>query len=172
VKNPVKLDEIISNRISIPSGHPRWRLAARIAHLGDGTLVFGGLALAYWAGWQFRRPDVQAAVFDTLVALIVTALVVFGIKYTLRRERPRDPAGFVTIKYDKYSFPSGHSARMSALGGALFFFNPFLGISLLALAALVAAARVVIGIHFVGDVLVGWLLGVLCAIAVLLWLPL
>jgi len=172
VKNLVKLDEIISNRISIPAGHPRWRIAAKIAHLGDGTLVFGALALAYWAGWQFRRPNVQAAIFNTLVALIVTALVVYSIKYALRRERPRNPAGFVTIKYDKYSFPSGHSARMSALGSALFFFNPFLGIILLALAALIAAARVVIGIHFLGDVLVGWLIGVLCAVAVLLWLPL
>ena len=171
--NPlIALDETLSHRVSLPAGHPRWRIAAKIAHLGDGTLIFGSLALVYWAGWQFNRPEVRAAVFATLATLIITALVVFGIKYTLRRERPRDPAGFVSIKYDKYSFPSGHSARMSALGGALFFFHPALGITLLALAALIAAARVVIGVHFVGDVLIGWLVGVACAVAVHLWLPL
>ncbi len=160
------LDRTLSRRFALPVSHPRWRIAAKIAHLGDGTLVFGGLALAYWAGWQFQIPDLRAAVFTALLAIIITAVIVFGIKYTVRRERPRDPAGFVTIKYDKYSFPSGHSARMSALGGAVLFFQPIPGLLLLALSALVAAARVAIGIHFAGDVLVGWLIGITVALVV------
>lgn len=172
MNNLTALDRTISDRFALPVGHPRWRIAAKIAHLGDGTLVFGGLALAYWAGWQFQLPDVRAAVFAALATILITAVIVFGIKYTIRRERPRDPTGFVTIKYDKYSFPSGHSARMSALGGAIFFFHPPLGLLLLALSVAVATARVAIGIHFLGDVLAGWLIGVLCAVGVSLWLPL
>lgn len=147
MKNLIALDEQFSHRVSLSAKHPRWRIAAKIAHMGDGTLIFGSLALAYWAGWQFNHPKLRAAVFATLVTLIITALVIFGVKYTLRREHPRDPAGFVSIKYDKYSFPSGHSARMSALGGALFFFSPVLGIILLALAAFIAAAQAMPVVH-------------------------
>jgi len=172
VNNLLALDRTLSNRFALPVSHPRWRIAAKLAHLGDGTLIFGGLALAYWAGWQFQIPALRAAVFAALATILITAAIVFGIKYTIRRQRPRDPAGFVTIKYDKYSFPSGHSARMSALGGAVLFFSLPLGLLLLALSALIAAARVAIGIHFLGDVLIGWLIGVLCAVAVSLWLPL
>lgn len=166
MKNLLTVDHTLSDRFALPTDHPRWRIAAKIAHLGDGTLVFGGLGLAYWAGWQFQHPALRAAVFAALLAIIITAAIVFGIKYTIRRERPRDPAGFVTIKYDKYSFPSGHSARMSALGGAVLFFSPPLGLLLLALSVAVAAARVAIGIHFAGDVLVGWLIGIIVALVV------
>ncbi len=166
MNNLLILDRTISDRFALPIDHPRWRIAAKIAHLGDGTLVFGGLALTYWAGWQFQIPPLRAAVFAALVTILITAAIVFGIKYTVRRERPRDPAGFVTIKYDKYSFPSGHSARMSALGGAVLFFHLPLGLLLLALSVLVATARVAIGIHFAGDVLVGWLIGMLIALLV------
>jgi len=172
VNKLLTLDRTISDRFALPTHHPRWHIAAKIAHLGDGTLVFGGLALAYWAGWQFQLPTVRAAVFGALITILITAAIVFGVKYTIRRERPRDPTGFVTIKYDKYSFPSGHSARMSALGGAIFFFHPPLGLLLLALSVAVAAARVAIGIHFAGDVLVGWLIGAVCAVGVSLWFPL
>ncbi|HEY85894.1 MAG TPA: phosphatase PAP2 family protein [Chloroflexi bacterium] len=160
------LDAVWSAQLALPQGNQKWRWAAKIAHLGDGTLVFGGLALVYWRGWQFNRPSLQNAVFAVLLSIIAVALVVIIIKYTLRRERPRDPSGFVTIQYDKYSFPSGHSARMASLAVAVLFFNPPLGIALSVAAVMIAAARVLVGVHYLSDVLVGLLLGAVMAVLV------
>ncbi len=157
------LDAAWSAQLALSQGNSKWRWAAKLAHLGDGTLVFGVLALAYWWGWQFNKPSLQQAVFAVLLSLIATALVVFVIKYTLRRERPRDPAGFVTIQYDKYSFPSGHSARMASLAVAVLFFNVPLGLALSVLAVAVAFARVLVGVHYLGDVLIGLALGAVAA---------
>ncbi len=153
------LDTTLSNHLTLPQTHPHWGLAAKIAHLGDGTLIFGSLALLYWWGWQFHNPALKSAVLTILLSLIISAIVVFGIKYTLRRERPRDPRGFVTIKYDKYSFPSGHSARMSTLAGTVLLFNLPLGAILTVIALMIAVARVVIGIHYVSDVVTGLTIG-------------
>lgn len=161
-----RLDAQLSTRLALPTDAPRWRFAAKIAHLGDGTLIFGGLALAYVWGWFFHNPALRIAVFSILLSLIITAVVVFAIKYTLRRERPRDPTGFVTIKYDKYSFPSGHSARMSCLAIAVLLYTWPLGLALLALSFAIAAARVIIGVHYLGDVLVGLALGGIVSLAV------
>ncbi|MFQ5577690.1 MAG: phosphatase PAP2 family protein [Anaerolineae bacterium] len=164
-------DSALSGRLALPQTDPKWRVAARIAHLGDGNLVFGALAVAYWWGWQFNRPALRSAVFAVLLSLLAAFLVVVGIKYTLRRQRPRDPTGFISIKFDKYSFPSGHSARMSTLAVAVLLFNWPLGLGLAALALVVAAARVAIGIHYLGDVLVGLAIGGGVAAAVGMLLP-
>lgn len=159
-------DAALSRRLALPPNHPRWRLAEQAAHLGDGPRVFGGLGLVYLLGRAFDWPGARAMVLLTLAALVAAALVVFAVKYTLRRERPRDPTGFVTISYDKYSFPSGHSARMSALAGACLPFIPMLGAALLALAATVALARVMVGVHYLADVIAGYAIGLGVALLV------
>ncbi len=161
------LDVALSAQLAQPQDSQKWRWAAKIAHLGDGTLVFGGLALAYWWGWQFDEAGLRSAVFAILLSIIAAALVVIVIKYTLRRERPRDPTGFVTIQYDKYSFPSGHSARMSSLAGAILFFNLPLGIVLSIAAVMIAAARTLVGVHYLSDVVAGLLIGAVMAVLVM-----
>ena len=62
------------------------------------------------------------------------------------------------------SFPSRHAHSAFAIGTLLCFFSLPLGIILLALALLLSAARVLLGIHFVRDVLAGALTGVGTAI--------
>jgi undecaprenyl-diphosphatase len=165
-------DSQLSARLTLPPTDPKWPLAARTAHLGDGTLVFLGLGLAYLAGWLFDQPFLRLAMIVLLATLLITATIIVFIKYTLRRERPRDPTGFVTIAYDKYSFPSGHSARMSCLAITVLFFYPPIGLILVLLALLVALARVVIGVHYVADVVVGLAIGAIIAASFVGWLDL
>ncbi len=159
-------DATLSRKLTLPLEHPRRALAAKAAHMGDGPLVFTGLALVYVAARLFNWPAVRAMVWLVLAGLLVTALVVFAVKYTFRRERPHDPAGFVTIAYDKYSFPSGHSARMSALAGAVWPFHPPAGFILLIAATVVALARVMVGVHYLADVLAGYAIGLGVALLV------
>jgi len=160
-------DAAWSARLALTQTDARWPAAAKMAHLGDGSLVFGGLALVVLAGWLFRRPELVLMMGILLATLLATATIIVIIKYSLRRERPRDPTGFVTLSYDKYSFPSGHSARMSCLAVTLLFFNLPLGIGLSLLALLVAGARVLVGVHYLSDVLAGLLIGAATAAGVI-----
>lgn len=152
-------DAALSAALAAPIPSPRWKWAGRIAHLGDGPLVLGLLLGLYGLGWLLEAASLRRSVLITLVGVAATAVMVTIIKYIWRRQRPRDPTGFVSFSYDKYSFPSGHSARMAALAVGAASLHPLAGAGFGLLALAVAWARVVIGIHFVGDVLVGLVVG-------------
>lgn len=160
-------DVRLSAWLALPRVDRRWPLAARIAHLGDAGPIFLAMALIYLVGWLADYGSLRLAIAIQLMVLLATALVIFIIKYTLRRERPSDPGSFVAIQYDKFSFPSGHSARVSCLAVSMLYFNLFLGLALLLIAFMVGAARVIVGVHYVGDVVVGLALGAVTAIAVI-----
>lgn len=61
------------------------------------------------------------------------------------------------------SFPSDHAAMAFALAAALGFRSRTLGYWCLAMAALVAAGRVFVGVHYPSDVAAGAVIGVACA---------
>lgn len=157
------LDARLSRQLYLPPESSWWSRARLVAHLGDGPLVFGGLGLVYSLGWLGGKPQLCQA--SLLIALIVLAVmgVVTLVKFGVRRQRPRPPGEFVTFQYDAYSFPSGHAARLTALAASVMFFDPLLGLVFGALALSVAAARVLIGIHYLSDIIVGLGLGLLIA---------
>ncbi|MFQ5612713.1 MAG: phosphatase PAP2 family protein [Anaerolineae bacterium] len=163
-------DAALSARLAAADGSWLRARAARVAHWGDGPLVFLGLVLVYGLGGFLNAEGLRQAALVALAGSLSAAVVVTAIKYTIRRQRPRDPAGFVTIRYDKYSFPSGHSARMAALSVAAILFHPLAGGGFGLLALAVAAARVVIGIHYVADVVAGLVIG--AAVTGLVWMAL
>jgi undecaprenyl-diphosphatase len=65
------------------------------------------------------------------------------------------------VTRDKFSFPSGHSTTAFAVALSLGSFYPEIMPLLLLLASNVAVSRVVIGMHFLSDVLVGSGMGAL-----------
>jgi undecaprenyl-diphosphatase len=156
-------DVTLSQHLTISPKSGGWRWARLVAHLGDGTYVFGALGLAYLLGWLWSHLFLRRAAFTVAVIVILTIVVVTLIKFFIRRERPRPPGEFVTFQYDLYSFPSGHSARMAALAvGTIFFYAP-LGWILVTVTLAIATARVLVGVHYLGDVIVGLCTGVLVA---------
>ncbi|OLO05456.1 MULTISPECIES: phosphatase PAP2 family protein [Salinicola] len=96
----------------------------------------------------------------------VAALIYRLLKTRLCRERPY--ITFTTIRctmppVDRYSFPSGHTLHavmFSCLIGAT---SPQLLPVVLPLAGLIAVSRVVLGLHYVSDVIVGALIGAILA---------
>ncbi|MBN1217976.1 MAG: phosphatase PAP2 family protein [Anaerolineae bacterium] len=153
-------DVTLSQRFALSSQSDWWQVARVIAHVGDGYYVFGGLGVFYLLGWLLDNPLLRRDVLTIVLIILAAGIVTTGIKYVVRRQRPRPPDEFVSLKYDKYSFPSGHATRMAALAVTTVFFYPSLGWLLGAAALLVAVARVVVGIHYVSDIVVGLTVGV------------
>jgi undecaprenyl-diphosphatase len=133
-----------------------WMLAATRA--GDGGLWYA-LALAVaWFGGPLRLHALLAA-----AAAVFSGIALFiGLKRAFRRPRPcaLEPHCWARLlPPDQFSFPSGHSITAFAVAVSMGAFYPELSPALYFCAASVAASRVVLGMHFLSDVLVGTLLG-------------
>lgn len=62
-----------------------------------------------------------------------------------------------------FAFPSGHSATIAALAGALFFENKKLSYLCMVATLLIGVARVMAGVHFPLDIVGGYAIGILVA---------
>ncbi|MBN2149417.1 MAG: phosphatase PAP2 family protein [Anaerolineales bacterium] len=132
-------------------------LAAVLAHSGDswfwllGLLGVGLLGTDYW--------KTRALAFG--VCILVLAVLVLAVKFTVRRRRPEGNWGAIYRQTDPHSFPSGHAARALLLAVMAVGLGPvWLGIVLLLWAPLVGLARIAMGVHYISDVVAGSLLGV------------
>lgn len=141
-------------------------LAVVFAHSGDSWFWIIGLGLLWWFGDEEWK---QLAVV-MLIGVLVTALVVMVIKFTVRRSRPQGEWGRIYRSTDPHSFPSGHAARSTMLAVLALGLGPlWLGISLLVWAPLVGLARTVMGVHYPSDIIAGMALGALLGVLVLVF---
>jgi undecaprenyl-diphosphatase len=142
---------------------PLRTLAAFLAHSGDSWFWLLGLVLLYVLGDEFWRW--RASVLGT--GILVTAIVVLIIKFTVRRRRPEGEWGGFYRKSDPHSFPSGHAVRAVMLAVVAIGIGPgWLALLLAIWAPLVALARAAMGVHYLSDVLAGMLLGVVMGVLV------
>jgi undecaprenyl-diphosphatase len=131
------------------------RIASR---LGDGViwyLLVPALPLIY--GRAALRPAIGMAITG-----IVGLLVYRWLKHALVRERPfiRHPGITLAMPpLDRYSFPSGHTLHAVAFTWQAVAYFPELAWGLVPLAGLIAASRVVLGLHYPSDVLAGGAIG-------------
>ena len=131
---------------------------------GGGATASIGICIA-----SYVVPAVSASlVWRALLLLGASHLAVHMIKRRAVRTRPtvQWTAHALVEVPDPFSFPSGHScASMSvALTYAIAF--PSLAVPLLGWAMLVGMSRVMLGVHYPGDVVVGQ--GIALVVAVLL----
>lgn len=85
-----------------------------------------------------------------------------ALKFTLQIPRPFVELGF-TPAYNEtsFSFPSSHTSVFFALAFVVYSINRRLGIGMYILAGLIALSRIVLGVHYPGDILGGIVLGIL-----------
>ena len=133
------------------------RFAKLLAHSGDSWFWLLGLAVVGWFGtpyWRWRMITLG-------VGVLVTAVLVMIVKFSVRRRRPEGDWGDIYRSTDPHSFPSGHAARAFLLAAlAVVFGPPWFAVILVIWAPLVALARVAMGVHYFSDVFVGGLFGV------------
>ena len=133
-------------------------IAIVLAHSGDSWFWWAGLGLLWWLGNAFWRPWALAV----LVSIIVLAVVVLAVKFTIRRRRPEGEWGAFYRNTDPHSFPSGHAARAFLIAVLAAGLGPgWLAALLWLWAPLVCLARVAMGVHYLSDVIGGAVLGLI-----------
>lgn len=139
---------------------PRWVRWWMIAstRCGDGWFwAFCGAAIL-----ASHEPDKNAALLAAATAAAAGILLFMILKKVVGRRRPcgLEPHCWATLlPPDQFSFPSGHSITAFAVAVPLSLFYPFVAPVLFALAASIALSRIVLGLHFLTDVIAGSLLG-------------
>lgn len=159
IQRLLAFDQRATQRLRIAEKPGRLRSAAvLLAHSGDSWLWLSGLFLIWWfapAGWSKL-----AAIL--IVSVLITAVIIMGIKFTVRRRRPEGDWGNIYRKTDPHSFPSGHAARAALLAVLALALGPaWFGLLLLVWAPLVMLARVAMGVHYLSDIIAGAILGML-----------
>ena len=143
-------------------GQAPWLPVVRIwTHLADVAWMMVLSVLV--AGWLLRRRYwLMAGVWSVGMAGI--GLWIRLLKTVVERDRP----AVQWVMEQGYSFPSGHSAGVVACYGLLAWIFWVIsqrqtGIQASVVAALIAlsvgATRVLLGVHYVSDVMAGWMLG-------------
>jgi undecaprenyl-diphosphatase len=132
-------------------------LMRAVTRLGDPVVVIPlALALAFGAVPGLREEGIAGA-----FALTVSHLAVQALKRSVVRPRPRLPVGlsFMIEPEDRFSFPSGHAAAgLSVALPMALAVGGLPGMAVLAAGLLVGVSRCYLGVHYPGDVLVGWTL--------------
>ncbi len=159
-------DRVASRRLILPAD-TGWRwLPSLGAHLGDGALWLIVALTMLLGGTAAARRATMVAVAAVLFSMGVATI----IKYIVRRPRPHDRHEFYALRYDRYAFPSGHATRMGAIAVVIGQLEPHLAIPGYALAMTVALCRVLVGVHYLSDVLGGLLIGLVGANVAMWWL--
>ncbi|ASA56200.1 phosphatase PAP2 family protein [Vibrio gazogenes] len=142
--------------------YPLARISRAVSHTGDGHLyvVIGGAA--------FLVDEIvgQALLVTGLISFLIELPLYWLFKNLFQRRRPQEFSSRV-IAYitpsDRFSLPSGHTSAAFLMATLIASFYPSLSVMVFIWAGCIGAARILLGVHFFTDVLIGALLGMSCA---------
>ena len=111
-------------------------------------------------GWLLIERDAR------IIKVILIPLVIFVLTTIIRKiiDKPRPYVVLniePLIRRDKTgeSFPSRHVLSVCIIAMACFFINPWIGAIMTMIAILIAVIRVLAGVHFIKDVVIGAIIG-------------
>lgn len=133
-------------------------LFGAVSRLGDGVL---------WYALILSLPFVYGlAAVDAVIHLLLVGVVSLAVYKWIKRKTLRDRPCAVNphiirsvAPLDRYSFPSGHTLHAVAFTVVLLAYFPALFWLVVPFTLLVAASRLVLGLHYPTDVVAGALIG-------------
>ena len=139
---------------------------AGLAVLAAGAAVVGG-----WTARSWLPVQLEAAAGTGIGLMILAVKTLAG--------RPRPPRPFAVLAESGWSFPSGHAAGTAAVGlcaawvltrWAVHAWGAQVAVwtGAFLLVGAVGFSRLYLGVHYISDVLAGWVLGALWAVTVVL----
>jgi hypothetical protein len=134
-----------------------------VTTFGDTVTVLFVVTLVYWIGTD--RRSVAVAMGYSLVALSLVLVLKGAFGY------PRPPESAWLIETEGLGFPSGHATAAAVVYGGLahahgWWDRPKRIVPVAILVGAVGLSRVVLGVHYLADVLVGFTLGLTVVVVV------
>ena len=145
------------------------RFFSAVSRLGDGGFwLASSVVVVAVNGLQ------SSSAIVTMGATAGIGIVIYKLlKNRLVRERPYIASGDIvvgTAALDRYSFPSGHTLHAVSFTIMLNHVEPLTTVLCAPFALLVALSRVVLGLHYPSDVLVGALIGATLGSLSVVWM--
>jgi undecaprenyl-diphosphatase len=134
------------------------RLLGVVSRFGDGWIWYAMVACLPWLGGPVGTSAAVRMVGVGIVNIVLYKIV----KRWIARPRPfRSCPGIreCARSLDEFSFPSGHTLHSVACSVILTAYYPMLALIVWPFTILVAVSRVVLGLHYPSDVIVGALIG-------------
>ncbi|CAH0526823.1 phosphatase PAP2 family protein [Vibrio hippocampi] len=146
------------------------RISRWISKTGDGHL-YVVIALLVW---MFDSTFGALFLATGLMAFAIELPIYWIAKNSFKRRRPQELSdllqAYITPS-DRYSLPSGHTAAAFVMATLIGHFYPDFYLFAYIWATLIGAARILLGVHFLTDVVIGAVLGFSAAQLALSYLP-
>jgi undecaprenyl-diphosphatase len=139
------------------------RFFSVISRAGDG----GGWGIAGVAMIMMQGRPALGSIVQMIATCLVGIAIYKVLKNRLVRERPYINHGDIlcgAAPLDRYSFPSGHTLHAVSFAIMISHFEPLLLPIVVPFALLGAASRVILGLHYPSDVIVGAAIGATLAV--------
>lgn len=143
------------------------KIAKFITHFGDAISIITMIALLL----IFKRTRKVGcfAMVSVLIAFLVNNYV---LKILIARDRPYEANAELLKAIElagynlpsRHSMPSGHSLASMTLAVSIFMFNKKYGAIAIGVAVVIGMTRMILCVHYLTDVLVGFSVGILFAI--------
>ncbi|MBQ4832612.1 phosphatase PAP2 family protein [Pseudoalteromonas sp. MMG010] len=171
LKRVAQLDQQLF--LTLFNGKLPWWLkvtALCLSKSGNGGLYLAG-GLLFW--WFNHNEHLQLLPSTLLLGFLMERPIYFFAKKRFARIRPCDylVTTALIVPSDKFSLPSGHSAAAFLVAIILAAYVPAYSVLWFSWAASVACSRVILGVHFPADIIIGSIIGSTCGLCALLLLP-
>ncbi len=125
-----------------------------ITELGSEIFYVVVILVGYWA-YKKRGSVILLGV------LLVSLISNYWLKYMIQNPRPDESYWYEGVEGTNYSTPSGHAQNSATFFGWLGVKsrNVVVFSSSIIIALLIGASRVYLGVHYLGDILIGWTIG-------------
>jgi len=143
---------------------PRWIRIWMICATrgGDGWIWYAMAAIVA----EFGGPERFLAIACAALSAAIGIALFLTLKERIGRRRPcalEPHCWSKLLPPDQFSFPSGHTITAFAVSTSLISFYPGLAAGLLFCACSIGLSRILLGMHFLTDVLAGAAIGILIA---------